>query len=175
MKAIKQLIIISLTILFSTLASADYLIKRISYQCDQENKKIIISYEGAYGKAGDELLKNKTDNQWGVGDFITMKDINTIGLVKVANKTCKIDDMSYQITITDAPANRNIQGQCGACITSAASIYDENGKSYLKNHTFEDFTAGSKHPSPITTKITFDIPNKTIHFKEVESNKFGVE
>lgn len=167
MKALIKLIFIFLAMPLSFLstAQADSVWKFISYQCDHKNKNIVITYEGAYSSKGEEISKNKKENQWGVGEFISMKDINTIGQINAITKECTIDKKLFKVRISDSPGNKNIQGQCGAFMTSDVSISGKHGKQYLRNHIFQTCMG----ESPITTKITFNVPNKTIQFIEASS------
>jgi hypothetical protein len=131
-------------------ASADTFYTLVSYECDQDANRIVITYRGAYNEEGENLVRFKSDDQWEPGQLIkSMIDDDHIGELETIHRTCRLADGEYSISIGPSPGNMNIQGRCGAQLSAWVEIERESTK-LLRRHHFE----GDCHMgAPVLTKV----------------------
>ena len=104
-------------------AFADEFYTLVSYQCDKDNGRVVISYKGAYNEAGQALVGNKGPDAWEPDKLIkSMKDENHIGELTTIEKTCHLSDGDYTVSIGACPGNFNVAGMCGGQISAWVSI-----------------------------------------------------
>ena len=68
------------------------------------------------------MVANKDENSWEPSSLIEMQDDNNIGRLIWVQKTCHLSDGEYQVAISAAPENYNIQGRCGAAISAQVKV-----------------------------------------------------
>jgi hypothetical protein len=157
-------------VLFPNQARADWFHTMVRFECLRSENKIVITHLGAYNEAGEAMLKNKKSNEWDPWQLVKARDdkdgTRIIGIQKV-KKTCRLSDGTYIVVIRPVPGNYNIQGSCGAHMSSGVSI--SRGKKKIFDSDFE----GDCHDmSPITTEVTVRAGSDTADTKSVKWDDF---
>ena len=137
-------------------AYADEFYTLVGYRCDQKRDRLTVSYQGAYNGKGEDLIKNKKNDQWDPWKLVVMRDDSHIGSTKEIRKICNLSDGAYDVSIGIIPGNWNIQGKCGAFITAWTEIRRES-RSFGKI-SFEDPDCFSERD--VITTVTIRPGNK---------------
>jgi hypothetical protein len=73
-------------------ANADSIYTVVGFRCDQAKDALVLTYEGAYDHAGEELVKNKKPNQW---DLWTLYEKR-----QTIQQRCSLSDGDYELSIS---------------------------------------------------------------------------
>jgi hypothetical protein len=167
----KILLAISLVVLSTTSAHADFFYKLVGYECDQQANAVIITYAGALNQAGKKMIKNKAPRQWDPWS-LAVKDKNNenyIASLKNVHGQCMLRDGIYEITIGALPGNVNLQGKCGGFMSAWAEVRRDS-EIVLPRHALE---YGDCHVAqPVTTRIIIEAGGKEPVIKKVPWDDF---
>jgi hypothetical protein len=73
-------------------ANADSFYTVVGFQCDQTKDALVLTYEGAYDFAGEELVRHKKPNQW---DLWTLYEKR-----QTVQQQCSLSDGQYELSIS---------------------------------------------------------------------------
>lgn len=135
----------------STCAYADAFYVLVGYICDKKNDQLLLTYDGAYNEAGEEMVASKRPTQWDPWRLVIAKDDDHIGSLIPIRRICRLSDGIYQVTILPSPGNFNVQGRCGAWMTASAEVKKAR-KLVHRVHRFESDCHDMD--TPITTRVT---------------------
>jgi hypothetical protein len=123
----------------------------VGYSCDTANDQLIVYYKGAYNEAGEEMLKQKGENEWDPWSLIeTDEDGEIIRSIKTIERTCALAHGSYQIRLGPSPGNSKVTGMCGAHMGAWVEVLRSSEVIVPKQGLGPDCDL----KAPVTTKIT---------------------
>src|SRR5262245_31184138 len=140
----------------------------VGYKCNEKTDRLVIYYVGAADQSGEEMVKNKSLNEWTPWSLVTMKDDDHIGDLETVVRTCELSHGKYTLRIGPAPGNTNIQGQCGAEMSAWVEV-TRDGSIVMPARSFEGVCQSD---SVVLVRITFDKGKKEPRLKFVTQNEF---
>jgi hypothetical protein len=155
----KTMLVVSMIVLSTTSAHADFFYKLVGYECDQQANAVVLTYSGALDEEGKNMVRNKGPRQWDPWSLMVKdkKNENYIGSLKTVHGQCTLADGIYEITIGALPGNGNLQGMCGGFMSAWAEVRRDS-RIVLPRHAFE---YGDCHVSqPVTSKIIIEAGGK---------------
>lgn len=167
----KTLIAVTLVVLSTTSAHADFFYKLVGYECDEKANAVVFTYVGAHNEAGENMIKNKGPLQWDPWSLVVTDRENEdlVGSLKTVNGQCTLSDGIYQITIGPLPGNGNLQGKCGGFISAWAEVR-RGSETVLPRHAFE---YGDCHVAqPVTAEIIVEAGGKEPVVRKVPWDDF---
>jgi hypothetical protein len=96
-------------LVLSESALAETIFTVVGFQCDQTKDILVLTYDGAYDYAGEELVRNKKSNQW---DLWSLYDNR-----KTIQQRCRLSDGDYDLSISIYST-----GSCNECYGIWAKI-----------------------------------------------------
>jgi hypothetical protein len=137
-------------LVISALANADSIYTVVGYQCDTANDFLLLTYDGALGPEGEELVRNKKPDQW---DLWSLYYSN-----RTIRKQCRLSDGEYELLISVYNT-----GSCPDCYGIWAKV--ANGSKVVFNAGLHGFE-GPPTQNVITQAVikSHDIePELTLH------------
>ena len=135
------------------LHAAETLYPLVTYKCDPNadiitlTNSLLKSDEGASYHYSDE---DGTYSPWNMVEIDRRTERTRIIRTKKITKTCKLSSGEYTVILEPQVFSRNLNGTCGASISSAFTIVFD-GIDIQERTPFEDFCRGN---SPIITRVT---------------------
>jgi hypothetical protein len=152
-------------------AASDTIYPLVSYKCNPEadiitlTNSLLKGEEGASYKYSDE---EGTYSPWNLVEIDRRPDHTHIVRTKKIIKQCVLSSGEYTITLEPHIFSRNLDGNCGATISSAFSVSFDNYD--IKERTpFEDYCRGN---SPIITRVTVFGKTGEVKIKRIARYKF---
>ena len=124
-------VLFSFALMASFPASADWFHKVVRYRCEPQMNRLLVTYEGAYNEAGEQLIQDKGPNAWDPWKLLrTDKKKERIIGTKTINRRCALIDGTYGVSISGIHQNANPAGHCGAHVTAELVIRKAQSKVY---------------------------------------------
>jgi len=143
----------------------------VTYKCDSDadiitlTNSLLKSSEGASYKYSDE---DGTYSPWDMVEINRRAEHTRIVKTRKIIKTCKLSSGEYTITIEPQVFSRNLNGTCGASISSAFTVTFD-GIDLKERTPFEDYCRGN---SPIITRVTVFGKTSEVKIKRIPRYKF---
>lgn len=143
----------------------------VTYQCNTEadiitlTNSLLASSEGPSYQYSDE---KGTYSPWDLVEINRRAEHTRIVKTKKIIKTCKLSSGEYTVTIEPQVFSRNLNGTCGASISSAFTV-SFDGFDIKERTPFEDFCRGN---SPIITRVTVFGKTGEVKIKRIARYKF---
>jgi hypothetical protein len=141
------------TVPATTVTAADAIYPLVTYKCSPEadiltlTNSLLSNEEGATYQYSDE---DGTFSPWNLVEIDRNSERTHIVRTKKITRSCKLSSGEYMLTIEPQVFSRDMNGTCGATISSAFSI-SFNGIDIQERTPFEDFCRGN---APIITRVT---------------------
>jgi len=172
MTRLKLLALIFATSLFGTSAYASEAVyPLVTYKCNSDadiitlTNSLLSSDVGPSYKYSDE---KGTYSPWDLVEIDRRPERTRIVKTRKIIKTCKLSSGEYTITIEPQVFSRNLQGTCGASISSAFTVTFDDFD--IRERTpFEDYCRGN---SPIITRVTVFGKTGEVKIKRIARYKF---
>jgi hypothetical protein len=125
----------------------------VTYKCDPEadivtlTNSLINSEEGPSYQYSDE---NGTYSPWNLVEINRSTEGTHIVRTKKITRQCELSSGEYTILLEPQVFNRDLDGDCGASISSAFTVSHE-GRDIQQRMPFEDYCSGN---SPVVTRVT---------------------
>jgi hypothetical protein len=143
----------------------------VTYKCNPEadiltlTNSLINSDEGAGYEYSD---KKGTYSPWDLVEINHKTERTRIVRTKKIINKCMLSSGEYSITLEPQVFNRNLDGACGASISSAFTV-SHNNIDIQQRTPFEDYCHGS---SPIITRVTVFGKTGEVKIKRISRSKF---
>ena len=143
----------------------------VTYKCDPEadiitlTNSLLKSDEGASYKYSDA---DGTYSPWDLVDIDRKTERTRIVRTKKIIKKCKLSTGEYTVTIEPHVFSRNLDGACGASISSAFTVTFD-GFDIRERTPFEDYCHGN---SPVITRVTVFGKTSEVKIKRIARFKF---
>lgn len=149
-------------------ASAEFFHRLVGYQCDSKNNQVVLTYRGAYGAAGEEMIRNKGPQDWDPWSLSKTDDQGFFATRMTVRGQCDLKDGRYDIEFGPAPLDQNISGFCGANMSAWARVR-KGLKVILDRQPFEVYC----HPGDlVTTRIIIRSGGKEVIMKKMPRYQF---
>jgi len=149
-------------------ASAEFFHRLVGYQCDSKNNQVVLTYRGAYGAAGEEMIRNKGPQDWDPWSLSKTDDQGFFATRMTVRGQCDLKDGRYDIEFGPAPLDQNISGFCGANMSAWARVR-KGLKVILDRQPFEVYC----HPGDlVTTRIIIKAGGKEVIMKKMPRYQF---
>lgn len=155
----------------ATTTAAEAIYPLITYKCNTEadiitlTNSLLRSDEGAAFNYSDE---DGTYSPWDLVEIDRRAEHTRIVKTKKVTKKCTLSSGEYTITLEPQVFSRNLDGTCGATISSAFTVsfdgFDIKGRT-----PFEDYCRGN---SPIITRVTIFGKTSEVKMKRIPRYKF---
>jgi len=152
-------------------AAAEAIYPLITYKCNPEadiitlTNSLLNSDEGAAYQYSD---KDGTYSPWDLVEIDRRNERTRIVKTKKITKICTLSSGDYVITIEPQVFSKNLDGTCGASISSAFTVTFDDFD--VKERTpFEDHCRGN---SPIITRVTIFGKSGDVKIKRIPRYKF---
>lgn len=174
MTQIKMLLLTSAATMYmaaATAAEAEAIYPLVTYDCNPEadiitlTNSLLKSDEGAAFNYSDE---DGTYSPWNLVEIDRRTEHTRIVRTKKITKKCTLSSGEYTITLEPQIFSRNLDGNCGATISSAFTI-SFDGFDIKERTPFEDYCRGN---SPIITRVTVFGKTSEIKTKNIPRYKF---
>ncbi|MCK4706866.1 MAG: hypothetical protein KAT90_15435 [Gammaproteobacteria bacterium] len=151
--------------------AADAIYPLVTYKCNTEADIITLTNsllkkdEGAAFNYSDE---DGTYSPWDLVEIDRRTEHTRIVKTKKIVKTCTLSSGEYTITLEPQIFSKNLDGTCGATISSAFTVSFDDFD--IKERTpFEDYCRGN---SPIITRVTVFGKTGEVKMKRIARYKF---
>jgi len=137
----------------TSVSAADAIYPLVTYKCNPEadimtlTNSLLMNEEGASYQYSDE---EGTFSPWNLVEIDRTSERTQIVRTKKITRNCKLSSGEYTMTIEPQVFSRNLNGTCGATISSAFTI-SFGGIDIQERTPFEDFCLGN---SPVITRVT---------------------
>jgi len=137
----------------TSVTAADAIYPLVTYKCSPEadimtlTNSLLSNEEGASYQYSDE---EGTFSPWNLVEIDRTSERTQIVRTKKITRNCKLSSGEYTLTIEPQVFSRNLNGTCGATISSAFTI-SFGGIDIQERTPFEDFCLGN---SPVITRVT---------------------
>ncbi len=166
-------IMLALTSIFcaASVSAAEAIYPLVTYKCDPEVDIITLTNSLLKSDEGASYQYSDADGTYSPWDLVEI-DRNTertrIVRTKKIVKKCKLSTGEYTVTIEPQVFSKNLNGACGASISSAFTVtYDDFD---VRERTpFEDYCRGN---SPIITRVTVFGKTSEVKIKRIARFKF---
>ena len=155
----------------ASVSAAEAIYPLVTYKCDPEadiitlSNSLLKSDEGASYQYSDA---DGTYSPWDLVEIDRKTERTKIVRTKKIIKKCKLSTGEYTVTIEPHVFSRNLDGACGASISSAFTITYDNFD--IRERTpFEDYCRGN---SPIITRVTVFGKTSDVKIKRIPRFKF---
>lgn len=151
--------------------AAEAIYPLVTYKCNAEadiitlTNSLLKSDEGAAFNYSDE---DGTYSPWNLVEIDRRTEHTRIVRTKKITKKCTLSSGEYTITLEPQIFSRNLEGTCGATISSAFTI-SFDGFDIKERTPFEDYCRGN---SPIITRVTVFGKTGEIKTKNIPRYKF---
>lgn len=155
----------------SNVSAVDPIYPLISYKCNPDadiltlTNSLLQSDEGAAFNYSDE---DGTYSPWNLVDIDRRPERTRIVRTRNVTKTCTLSTGDYTMILEPQVFSRNLNGACGASISSAFTITFD-GAEIQERTPFEDFCRGN---SPIITRVTVFGKTRDVKIKRVPRYEF---
>lgn len=146
--------------------AAEAIYPLVTYKCNPEadmltlTNSLLQSNEGAAYQYSDE---DGTYSPWNLVEIDRKSERTRIVRTSKITRSCKLSTGEYTVTLEPQVFSRDLDGTCGASISSAFTItYD--GLDIQERTPFEDFCRGN---SPIITRVTVFGKTREVKIKRV--------
>ncbi len=152
-------------------AAAEAIYPLVTYKCNTEadiitlTNSLLNSDEGAGFNYSDE---DGTYSPWNLVEIDRKTDHTRIVKTKKIIKKCTLSSGEYTITLEPQVFSRNLDGTCGATISSAFTV-SFDGFDIKERTPFEDYCRGN---SPIITRVTVFGKTGEVKIKRIARYKF---
>ena len=143
----------------------------VTYKCNPEadivtlTNSLVPSDEGAAYHYSDS---KGTYSPWDLVEINNRSEGTRIVRTKKITKQCKLSSGEYTITLEPQVFNRDLDGDCGASISSAFTV--THADTEIQQRTpFEDYCHGN---SPIITRVTVFGRTGEVKIKRIARSKF---
>ncbi len=170
-----KLKLLMLAFVVATYAAETYAAKAtyplVTYKCNPEadiitlTNSLIHSDEGAGYQYSD---KNGTYSPWDLVEINNQTEGTRIVRTKKIIKQCVLSTGGYTITLEPQVFNRDLDGDCGASISSAFSVSHDD-VDIQQRTPFEDHCRSN---SPIITRVTVFGRTGKVKIKRIPRSKF---
>ena len=143
----------------------------VTYKCNPEADIITLTnslLKGSEGPGYQYSDEKGTYSPWDLVEINRRTEHTRIVKTKKIIKTCKLSSGEYTITIEPQVFSRNLNGTCGASISSAFTVTFD-GFDIKERTPFEDFCRGN---SPIITRVTIFGKTSEVKIKRIARYKF---
>jgi len=154
MAKLRSLILFCIAVAPATsVTAADAIYPLVTYKCNPEadimtlTNSLLSKEEGASYQYSDE---EGTFSPWNLVEIERRSERTQIVHTKKITRSCKLSSGEYTLTIEPQVFSRDLNGTCGATISSAFTI-SFGGIDIQERTPFEDFCLGN---SPIITRVT---------------------
>lgn len=143
----------------------------VTYKCNPEadiitlTNSLLKNSEGPGYQYSDE---KGTYSPWNLVEINRRSEHTRIVKTKKITKTCRLSSGEYTITIEPQVFSRNLNGTCGASISSAFTVTFD-GIDIKERTPFEDYCRGN---SPIITRVTVFGKTSEVKIKRIARYKF---
>jgi hypothetical protein len=171
MTKLKILIIIACYACITNVSAAESIYPLITYKCDPEADIITITNSLLDANEGPSYKYSDEDGTYSPWDLVEIN--RTTARTKIVRtkkiiKTCTLSSGEYTITIEPQIFSRNLDGTCGATISSAFTVTLDDFD--IRERTpFEDFCRGN---SPIITRVIVFGKTNDVKIKRIPRYKF---
>ena len=167
----KLLFFIAVNIYAAGVSAGEPVYPLVTYKCNPEadiitlTNTLLKSDEGASYKYSDE---DGTYSPWDLVEIDRRTERTRIVKTRKIVKTCTLSSGDYTVTIEPQVFSKNLNGTCGASISSAFTITFDDFD--IKERTpFEDYCRGN---SPIITRVTVFGKTGEVKIKRIARYKF---
>jgi hypothetical protein len=154
MTKLRLLILCCITAVPATsVTAADAIYPLVTYKCNPEadimtlTNSLLSNEEGASYQYSDE---EGTFSPWNLVEIDRRSEHTQIVRTKKITRSCQLSSGEYTVTIEPQVFSRDLNGTCGATISSAFTI-SFDGIDIQERTPFEDFCLGN---SPVITRVT---------------------
>jgi hypothetical protein len=146
--------------------AADAIYPLVTYKCNPEadiftlTNSLLKSDEGATYQYSDE---DGTYSPWNLVEIDRKSERTSIVRTSKITRSCKLSSGEYTVTLEPQVFSRDLDGTCGASISSAFTITFD-GIDIQERTPFEDFCLGN---SPIITRVTVFGKTRDVKIKRV--------
>jgi hypothetical protein len=136
-----------------SISAAEAIYPLVTYKCNPEadiltlTNSLLSKEEGATYQYSDE---DGTFSPWNLVEIDRTSEHTHIVRTKKITESCKLSSGEYTLTIEPQVFSRDLNGTCGATISSAFTI-SFDGIDLQERTPFEDFCLGN---APIITRVT---------------------
>lgn len=151
--------------------AAEAIYPLVTYKCNVEadiitlTNSLLKSDEGAAFNYSDE---DGTYSPWNLVEIDRREEHTRIVKTKKVVKKCTLSSGEYTITLEPQIFSRNLNGTCGATISSAITV-SFDGFDIKERTPFEDYCRGN---SPIITRVTVFGKTGEVKTKRIARYKF---
>ncbi len=172
MTRLKLLIIFFATYTYiAGVSASEAIYPLVTYKCNPEadiitlTNSLLKSDEGASYNYSDE---DGTYSPWNLVEIDRKTEYTRIVRIKKVTKSCALSSGEYTITIEPQVFSKNLNGACGATISSAFTVAFD-GFDIQERTPFEDYCRGN---SPIITRLTVFGKTSEVKIQRVARHKF---
>ena len=146
--------------------AADAIYPLVTYKCNPEadiftlTNSLLKSDEGATYQYSDE---DGTYSPWNLVEIDRKSERTSIVRTSKITRSCKLSSGEYTVTLEPQVFSRDLDGTCGASISSAFTITFD-GIDIQERTPFEDFCLGN---SPIITRVIVFGKTRDVKIKRV--------
>jgi len=133
-------------LLIASPASADWFYPYVEYECDKENDRLTVRFDGVYN---DPEFAGKGPNRWSLWSLVT-KDEERIRELKKITKICELSSGAYEVIIGPKPGAMLLTRRCGAAMGGWTLI--KRGSEKLGQYLFDDNCTSPSYA--IITEVT---------------------
>ena len=167
----KLLFFIAVNIYAAGVSAGEPVYPLVTYKCNPEadiitlTNTLLKSDEGASYKYSDE---DGTYSPWDLVEIDRRTERTRIVKTRKIVKTCTLSSGDYTVTIEPQVFSKNLNGTCGASISSAFTVTFDDFD--IRERTpFEDYCRGN---SPIITRVTVFGKTGEVKIKRIARYKF---
>jgi hypothetical protein len=154
MKKLRLLILFCVAVApVASITAAEAIYPLVTYKCNPEadiltlTNSLLRNDEGASYQYSDE---DGTFSPWNLVEIDRVSERTQIVRTKKITRSCQLSSGDYTLTIEPQVFSRDLNGTCGATISSAFTI-SFDGTDLQERTAFEDFCLGN---SPVITRVT---------------------
>ncbi len=152
-------------------SAAETIYPLVTYTCNPDADIITLTnslLKGAEGASYNYSDENGTYSPWNLVEIDRRTAHTRIVRTKKISKTCSLSSGEYTITLEPQIFSQNLNGACGASISSAFTV-SLDGIEIKERTPFEVYCQGN---SPIITRVTVFGKTREVKIKHIARSKF---
>ena len=160
-----------LTLLWVQARAADMIYPLITYKCDPGTDTVVVTNSLLKDADGRNYRYSDTEGTYSPWDLVEIEHASDKSrIIKTSNivKQCTLSSGDYIFTIEPQLFGRDLDGRCGASISTAITI-SIDGIDILERTAFENFCHGN---APVITKVTTFGKTGEVNIKRIPKYRF---
>lgn len=151
--------------------AADTIYPLVTYKCDPAMDTVVVTnslLKDGSGKSYSYSDAEGTYSPWDMVEIDHANDKSRIVKTSKVTKNCKLSSGEYMFTLEPQLFGRNLDGRCGASISSALTITTD-GIDVLERTPFENFCHGN---APVIIRVTTFGKTGEVKIKRIPKYRF---